>query len=46
MRGEKRRPATDIVIEDGLSKVQLLQEPADVLHEWAGPGFEVVEIVS
>lgn len=42
----KRRPATDIVVEDGLSKEQLVQELADLLHEWARPGFDEVKITS
>ena len=40
----KRRPATDIVVEDGLSSEQLVQALADLLHEWARPGFEDVRI--
>ncbi len=42
----KRRPATDLIVEDGLSREQLVQELADLCHEWIRPGFEEVRITS
>lgn len=41
----KRRVATDIVIEDGVTRDQLVQALADLLHEWARPGYEEVKIL-